>query len=223
MWFLFYFFDNFSLNFILQLCLVFGLYNFFFVKTPLKGLIVLFYFIIFFGVYLILLNLELFTSFLWFLEFTLVFLTMLFIFQNSLNIVFINKLNLLTSITSFFILLLIYLLFFNFNFQIQNYNFIFWTTLLNDYYTINFNYNLNDLFSFFLAYYILNNYSLILILLIILFASFLCIFLVKSFLKKNGTNSLNFIFNFISKNFLKKQTLSKQTILKGSTKIFKNK
>jgi hypothetical protein len=222
-WFTFLFFDNFSINFILQLCLLFGLYNFFFIKTPFKALIILFYFIVIFGAYLVILNLELFTAFLWFLEFTLVFLTVLFILQNSLNIIFFKKINHVLTLILFFFFCAVYASLFKYNLQIQNYNFIFWTSIFTDYYNLNKNYNLNDLFGFFLAYYVLNNYTLILILLLIFVASFLCIFLVKFFLKKNSEVSLNFLIKFFNKNFLRKQTLSKQATLNNSTKIFKKK
>ena len=184
---------------------------------------ILFYFIIIFGAYLVILNLELFTAFLWFLEFTLVFLTTLFILQNSLNIVFYKKINHIYIIIALFLYYIVYINLLSYNLQIQNYNFIFWTTIFIDYYNINKNYNLNDLFGFFLAYYIINSYTLVLVLILIFAASFLCIFLVKFFLKKNSEVSLNFLIKFFNKNFLRKQTLSKQSTLKNSTKIFKKK
>lgn len=195
-----------------------------FIKSPLKGLFILFYFIVVFGLFLLNLNLELFTSFLWFLEFTLIFLTLLFIFQSSLNITFYKKYNILISCLAFAIVAIFYIYLFNSNFFFNTtFNYIFWSTIFLDYYSLALNLNLNDLFGFYLSYYIINYLSLLIILMLLLFTSLLCIFLLRANNKKNFFLNLSFVFNFISKNFLRKQSLFKQSNLQESTVILKKK
>lgn len=101
--------------------------------------------------------------------------------------------------------------------------------LIEDFYESLFNDKLNDFFSLFLGYYVFNSFELILIGLLLLFASLVCVNLNKfnSNLRLNNYYDFFVIFDFfedfLNFTFLRKQNLNDQTIQPASIRFVKKK
>lgn len=197
---------------------------------------VLFYLFIeffFFGIFLAIYNLELFTAFLWLTECVIVFVSVLFLFYLNVygNII---KLNLLTYSFKYFGVYIGFIFLFTWFCFPFNFEFIFISELNSfsiweNYYEALFNLKMNDLFSLFISYYYINSFEFILIGLLLLFISLVCVNLNKfnkNFKLNNYYNLFtlfDFFNDFINFFFLRKQNLVDQEIHPASTRIFKKK
>lgn len=197
---------------------------------------VLFYlFIIFlyFGIFLSIYNLELFTAFLWLTECVIVFVSILFLFY--LNVYGnVNKNNIIIYSFKYygiFIFFIIYSWFFILPFEFESFTnneiqiFFFW----EDFYEALNNNKMNDLFGLYLSYYFINSFEFIIIGLLLLIASLVAVNLNKfnRNIKSNNYYELlslyDFFDDFVKFLFLRKQNLVDQNISSNSTRIFKKK
>lgn len=197
---------------------------------------ILFYlFIIFmyFGIFLSLYNLELFTAFLWLTECVIVFVSVLFLFY--LNVYGnINKNNIIIYSFKYYGIFLIFIFFslsLVFNYELEYYvfggffTFFYW----DDYYEALYNNKMNDLFGVYISYYYINSFEFLLLGLLLLFASLVSVNLNKfnRNVKANNyydlLNLFDFFDDFVKFLFLRKQNLVDQTISSTSTRVFKKK
>lgn len=219
--------------FLLQFIIIYVLYLIFFTNNLYFSLFYLFFQFFLFGLFLAFFNLELFTAFLWLTECVIVFITILFLFY--LN-VFGDKIKINFFFFSFkffgcFIGLLFILNVYNYPYEFELFlplNFKL-NYLIEDFYESLFNDKLNDFFSLFLGYYVFNSFELILIGLLLLFASLVCVNLNKfnSNLRLNNYYDFFVIFDFfedfLNFTFLRKQNLNDQTIQPASIRFVKKK
>lgn len=226
-------FSFFSDALVLQLLIV---YTLFIIINTTNLYYVLFYIIlqiIFFGLFLSLYQLEIFTAFLWLTE-VVVILVCLFLLFNTSPSGNINKPNNFPwtqKTLGIFIPTVIVSLNFT-HFSLADYSvhtLLLSSSLWDNYYEALNNENLNDLYGLFLSYYWLNSVEFVLIGTILLIGSLACVQLNK-FLKTNKTITyLSFFdiydyFKDLTKIlFMRKQNLVDQATASSSTRIFKKK
>jgi hypothetical protein len=159
-------------------------------------------FVIFFltGSFLAFFQAELFTAFLWLVEFTIIFIFLLILF--FLNIKGFSDFSKITYNNNFlyFIFLFCFFNFFDFN---QNVFIFDYYVLYDNFYEAIYNNSMNDLFSLFLGFYFFNSFEFILIGFLLFIGSIFCV----NFFKLNGTINIKkniSFFNFFSfyKNYL---------------------
>lgn len=189
---------------------------------------ILFYiFLIFFliGISLSITQLDLFTAFLWLIECSVIFVFLILLFYfNIKNFFFkiIKKGYLYVYVYLFIFYLIINIL------QNMDVN----TTLIfiiDNSYEAFFNFIQNDLFIFFISYYILNNVEFVIVGFLLLVGSILCVNLyqinksirVQSY--KTFFNIFNFFLDMCSFLFIRRQNLIKQGNAKSALKIFSKK
>ena len=197
---------------------------------------VLFYvFIIFFyfGIFLSIYNLELFTAFLWLTECVIVFVSILFLFY--LNVYGnINKNNIFIYSFKYygiFIFFIFFMFFFILPYEIESFSqkelliYFYW----DDYYEALFNNKMNDLFGLYISYYYVNSFEFLIVGLLLLIASLVSVNLNKfnRNIKSNNyyelTSLFDFFDDFIKFIFMRKQNLVDQAISSTSTRVFKKK
>lgn len=197
------------------------------------SLFYLFIIFFYFGVFLSLYNLELFTAFLWLTECVIVFVSILFLFY--LNVYGnVNKMNIIIFSFKYYGLFLSFILFsfiyinpseLEFYIPIELNNIFTW----DDYYEALFNNKMNDLFGLYLSYYVINSFEFIIIGLLLLIASVVCVNLNKfnRNIKSNNYYELislfDFFDDFVKFIFMRKQNLVDQEISSSSTRMFKKK
>ena len=192
--------------------------------------ILLYIFFTFFlvGLYLSLLQLELFTAFLWLVECSVLFVFLLLLFflniKGSYNftVIYFN-LFVVKFIVCFF-----FLLFSTYYSEVGNLsklNIIY--NLVDNYYEYVYNIITNDLFGFNLSYYLLNAFEFLLVGILLLVGSVICVnlYLILKTTQHQNYNSLlclfSFFNDFLNFSFLRKQNLTKQSVVKASLKLFK--
>lgn len=193
-------------------------------------LIYLFLTIILIGIYLGLVQGELFTGFLWVIEFTLVFIILLFLFhlnvegysfQISLN----YSIYFFLFFFIFWLLLQSYFVYYDSNLFLIFFNIFIW----EDYYEAFNNKSLNDFLVLTISYYSFNSVELLLIGFILLVGSVVCVLLnrIQKFSKNNNLLSFFFkisdILNYKNFFFLRKQNVNKQSFYNPSLRVFKKK
>lgn len=232
--FLFSFFYNyvyFSLDvYLLQIMLVFIFVQIVTVNNLFYNILYLFMYMFFWGLYLNLFQMELFTVFLWLCEFVVVFVMLLFLFYFNPFV----KLDLIKSKFSrynFFLPLIFswLCLFLNNFFEIfesfvpELFNtFVFW----DDFYNSLNNYILTDLELSFIMYYYFNGFFMLIFGYILFICSIVCV-LLNSYINKNNLNNVKNYFNVFDfyKDFMdfvisRKQDLNKQTNENAFTKKY---
>lgn len=193
-------------------------------------LLYVFFEIFLFGIFISIIQMELFTGFLWVAEFTLMFICVIFLFYLNASGFFEKK----NKIKNFYYYLILFLFFFiNYenNGEFENFlpvelNII---DLWDDYYESLFNTNTNDFMGFLLSYYYFNSFEFILIGFLLLIGSVACVNLFKI----NKLNRIvafdsffkvfNFFKDFSEYVFMRKQNLVRQNNASSSTRIFKKK
>ena len=197
------------------------------------GLFYLFILFFYFGLFLSLYNLELFTAFLWLTECVIVFISVLFLFY--LNVYGnINKNNVLIYSFKYYGIFLVFLVFsFNlilpFNFEYYIFEEFFTYYQWDDYYEALNNNKMNDLFGLYISYYYINSFEFIFVGLLLLIASLLSVNLNKfnRTVKSNNYYELislfDFFDDFVKFLFMRKQNLVEQAISSSSTRVFKKK
>jgi len=220
-------------SFFLQFLIIYTMYLIYSTNNLYFVLFYLFIEFFYFGLFLALYNLELFTAFLWLTECVVVFISILFLFY--LNVFGnVSKLNLTVYSFKYFGLYLGFFLlttFYVFPSEVEFFlpielNII---NLWDDYYEALWNDKMNDLFGLYIGYYVLNSFEFILIGILLLVGSIVCVNVNKfnKNLKSNNYYDLLTIFDFfddfVKYLFMRKQNLVDQTIHPSSTRIFKKK
>jgi hypothetical protein len=217
--------------FLLQFVVLYLLFLILSTKNIYYILLYVFLQIFVFGVYLSLLQLELFTGFLWVIECTVVFIFLIVLFYTNFKgyindfdtkIFFFNK---YVYMLIFFLLNIMY--FYDFeNYIWEELNiFLFW----EDFYEAYNNTNMNDFSVLLVSYYTVNSLEFLIIGSILLIGSIICVNLHKMNKNKRVESYGNFLtfFNFFKDSvnyiFTRKQNLHNQNIATPSTKIFKKK
>lgn len=186
----------------------------------------LYVFILFFlfGVSLSIYQLDLFTAFLWLIECSVVFVFLLLLFYlNVKNVMIKIQFLFYCYVFIFFYILSLVFITPNTNLQLNNLTLYF---LLDNSYEGVFNFLQNDLFVFFISYYVLNNIELVFIGFLLLIGSIVCVNLhcvnknsrVQNY--KSFFNVFNFFLDMCSFMFLRKQNIIKQGNTKPSLKVF---
>ena len=180
------------------------------------------------GIVLCVLQVELFSAFLWLVECSVLFIFLLLLFYINIKNIFKQTEKHIFK----YLWLFIYLLFvFSSESLVINdvYNNISIYFLIDNYYESLFNTIQNDLFIFFISYYFINSVEFVIVGMLLLVGSIVCInlFLFNKNIRTQNYNSFFKVFNFFldlsSFLFLKKQNLIKQGNTKASLKIFKKK
>jgi hypothetical protein len=220
-------------SFFLQFIMVYTMYLIYSTNNLYFTLFYLFIEFFYFGLFLSLYNLELFTAFLWLTECVIVFVSILFLFYLNVYSNF-SKINLIIFSFKYFGLFLGFFLLstwyifpseLEFFLPIELNVINFW----DDYYEALGNNRMNDLFGLYISYYILNSFEFIMIGVLLLIASIICVNLNKfnRNIKANNYYDLLVLFDFfddfIKYSFLRKQNLIDQAIKFSSTRIFKKK
>lgn len=207
---------------ILQLSIFSVLYFAFSVTNIYMFLLYFFLFCIYLGLTISLLQMELFTGFLWVTEFTVIFVLLLLLFYLNTD-GYIN----LKQISKIFLFFSFFFCFF-LSFSESEFHFIFnFTDLWHDYYETFSNTLMTDFFGLFLVYYYYNGFLTCLIgfyLFVVTIACVLMLNLIK--VQKIGLiHSYLQVFDFFKQSinyfFYRRQNLHKQTMKLSSTKIFK--
>ena len=186
----------------------------------------LYVFILFFlvGIALSIFQLELFTAFLWLIECSVVFIFLLLLFYLNVKNVFLQTKELLYY-HIYICVYLIYIILTNQNTGLFFAGLVIYHILDNSYECV-FNFLQNDLFVFFISYYVLNNIEFVVIGLLLLVGSMVCVnlYLVNKNVRIQNYNSFFNVFSFFLDMcgfvFLRKQNLVKQGNSKASLKVF---
>lgn len=222
----------FSDFFYLQFIIIYTLYLIYYTNNLYFILFYLFLEFLYFGLFISVYNLELFTAFLWLTECVIVFVSILFLFYfnsysnfSKFNIIF-YSFKYFGIYFGFFLLSMNYI----FNYEVELFiYFINYINLWDNYYESLSNLKMNDLFGLYLSYYYINSFEYILIGLLLLIASMVSVNLnkVNKSFKYNNYNDLLFLFDFfndfINFLFLRKQNLIDQYISSVSSKYFRKK
>jgi hypothetical protein len=193
-------------------------------------LIYLFFQIFYFGVFLGIIQMDLFTGFLWVLELTIIFISVLLLFYVNYTGTTLrkNKKNYYYYYSGFFFLLL-----FNYEYPGEFEGYIpvelVIGDLWEDYYEANNNTNMNDFMGLLVGYYTINSFEFILIGIILLIGSVACVNLFKATQLNKAVQYDAFfklftlLVDFIDYIFMRKQNLTKQTASVSSSKVFRKK
>lgn len=214
---------------ILQLIIVYLVFLIILTKNNYYLLLYLFIEIILFGLYLGLIQGELFTGFLWVLEFTVIFIMLIFLFylnidgygvQINLNYNFFFLGFFFFWLTSYFYYVYVDLSYLNL------FNYVY---LWDDYYEAFYNKVMNDFVVLTISYYSFNNFELLILGLFLLVGSVICVLLnkkqhqIKLYLLGKVNYLLNYLMKFNSFWFLRKQNLTNQANFNPSLRMFNKK
>ena len=213
---------------VLQVLIFYILLLLFFTKNNYYLVFYLFLEVLFFGLYIALIQGELFTAFLWVIEFTLIFIVIIFL-------VYLNVEGFSFQIYSnFFFFFFLFIFFYILNFYYLNtdqniLNFFQTIYLWDDYYEAFSNKIINDFSVLTISYYSFNNIELLVFGILLLVGSIICINLNKIQKKIKLSTlikakiKLKFFFKRFNFFFIKKQSLKKQSVKKPNIRMFKKK
>ncbi len=215
---------------ILQFCILYTLLLLLKNNNIFYSLFYLFTQVIYFGFILALNQTELFTGFLWTVEYVVIFVFLLMFFYINAQGEY-QKYNLYFHKNSMYLLILIFIFFYPL-FIIYNFKFIdnFYTIIIwDDFYENLNNFNMNDFVGLYLSYFSFNSLEYVLIALLLFIGSVLCVNLfrlTKVFKFKNYNNYLKtFKFHniFSHATFMRKQYMHKQYMDNPAIKYFTSK
>ena len=200
-------------------------------KNIYYTLIYVFFLFFFFGTYLALWQIEIFTGFLWLLELTIIFVYLLVLFYLNFK-GYINKLNtreyFLNKYVFFFYYVFINYLFIS-NDEGGSLDEINFYVVWENYYEPLTNFVMNDFSLFLLSYYTFNTLEFMLIGLILLIGSIVCVNLYKANKDNLAHNAYQYslFFDFYKDsqnyNFIRKQNLYTQNLTIPSTRMVSKK
>jgi hypothetical protein len=179
------------------------------------------------GIYLAVIQIELFTAFLWLVECSVLFVFLLLLFfLNVKGIYYYNHIGYFKSV--FILFMLVYLLLLNplcveDGFSILGTAFF----LLENYYEGLSNFICNDLVGFSISYYLLSGFEFLLVGFLLLVGSVICVNLysvsrlVRTQNFSKFLNIFNFFLDFTTSIFIRRQNLVKQASAKAALKLFK--
>lgn len=187
----------------------------------------------FFGLFISIYQMEFFTGFLWVVEATVVFISILLLFYLNVEG---SQIRLDLKVFKLYYslgLFCIFVVFLNYSYcseyelyTLLVFNFI---DLWDDFYEALYNTNSNDFMMLTISYYSLNSAEFIFVGLLLLVGSVVCVQLNKSqkllkVQKYNYTlNVFDFFKDFVNFVFMRKQNLTNQTLYPASLRIFKKK
>jgi len=223
----------FSEIWILQILILYTLYLIFSSLNIYYVLVYLFLEIFLFGIFISIIQMELFTGFLWVVECTVIFIALILLFYLNVegNQIRINLKN--YRIYFSFIIFFIFCIFNNYLFlgTSEFYLPIIFNSidLWDDFYESVYNVNMNDFRALTISYYSINSLEFILIGLILLVGSVVCVNLnkiqksLRVFKYNSYFNIFDFFKDFLNFTFMRKQNLVSQTLNPASIRIFKKK
>lgn len=186
-----------------------------------------------FGLFLSIIQMELFTGFLWVAECTIVFVALLLLFY--LNVAG-TQLRFNLKGYQFYFIFILFLLFMLFNNYLFINNFEFYIPVIfnsidlwDDFYEALYNVNMNDFRALQIGYYSINAIEFIFIGGILLVGSLVCVNLnklqklMKLFKYSIYFNMFDYFKDFINFTFMRKQNLIQQSLKTTNIKIFKKK
>lgn len=215
---------------LLQFCIIYLFFLLLFSNNVYYLLLYLFLELFYFGLFLALIQMELFTGFLWVLECTVIFIAVLLLFY--LNYTGYEKKR--KNLTQYYYYSLFFIIIlFNYDYPSEFENYIpielNLYDLWDDFYESLYNPQMNDFMGLFLSYYYLNSFEFLLVGFLLLIGSVACVMLFKS----NKINRVlnydfffkvfNFFIDFVDYLFIRKQNLMRQNNAIPATKIFKKK
>lgn len=188
--------------------------------------------VVFFGLFLAIYQLDLFTAFLWLAEFVVIFITILFIFFLNVysNVSKKNKIFFFTKYIGFIFFFVILSQYYSVFYDISSLGFNFFSYYLYDNFYGNVSVSiLNDFFSFFKSYYYYNSLEFLLVGFLLLIGSLICVNL--NFFSKNNKvlnyydffTVFDFFKDFSKFIFMRKQNLVDQLNTQSATRVFKKK
>ena len=207
--------------------LLFSTFNIYFI------LFYLFIEIFLIGIFISIIQLELFTGFLWIIECTIIFISLILLFYiniEGIQIKFNLKIYRLYFVFNLFVLFFVFNNFFFINiyefYLFINFNSI---DMWDNFYESIFNINMNDFKALTIIYYIINSIEFLIIGFILLIGSLVCVNLNKlqKLIQIYKYNIYFFIFNYfkdyVNYVFLRKQNIIDQSIFNNSIRLFKKK
>jgi len=223
----------FSETWFLQLLMVYLLYLMFSTLNIYYVLLYLFVQIFLFGLFISVIQMELFSGFLWVAECTIIFIALLLLFYLNVEGTQI-RFNLRSYRVYFvFLLFIIFFLFNNFLFISNNefylpmiFNSI---DLWDDYYEALFNTNMNDFRALTIGYYSINSIEFLMVGLILLVGSVVCVNLnrlqksIRIFKYSVYFNIFDYFKDFLNFTFMRKQNLMDQNSIPAGIRMFKKK
>lgn len=223
----------FSEVWVLQILIVYTLYLLFSTLNIYYVLVYLFLEIFLFGIFISIIQMELFTGFLWVVECTVIFIALILLF--FLNVEG-NQLRINLKSYRIYFVFILFFIFCIFNNYLLLGNFEFYLPIIfnnidlwDDYYESLYNTNMNDFRALTIGYYSINSIEFILIGLILLVGSVVCVNLnkiqksIRVFKYNSYFNIFDFFKDFLNFTFMRKQNLTNQTLNPASIRIFKKK
>ena len=216
--------------FLLQFLVLYILFLFSSNNNLYYSLFYLFVQVFYFGVVLSFNQVELFTGFLWVVEYIVIFVFLLMLFYiNSQgdfikNNLFIYKYSYITILLIFIFIYPTYI-YYNFSFIENLYTAVYW----DDYYESFNNNNMNDFVGLYISYFTFNSFEYIIIGVLLFLGSVVCInlFRLTKILKFKNYNEFLKTFRFSQSytysSFMRKQNLVKQANEQPAVRIFKAK
>lgn len=222
-----------DLSVFLQFCMLYLCYAIFTTQNLYYILFYIIFQIFFFGMFLAIYQLEIFSAFLWMTEVVVILVCLFILFNTSpsgnINKVLKNTVNHQYSTLNLLVIVIAlkYTYWMLPEYSIEN--FLLSSFLWDDYYESLNNENTNDLYGVFLSFYWLNSLEFLIIGLVLLIGSLLCVQLNK-FLKSNKSLSyvsffeiFDFFKDFSKILFMRKQSLVDQENATSSTRSFSKK
>ena len=210
----------------LQIVVLYTLFLLFSATTIYYSLVYLFLLILYLGLITAMLQLELFTGFLWVTELTVLFILLLLCFYlNSTG-------GLISTNRVYFLVVVVVIVFANTAYSVTEqrelavFNYI---DMWDDFYESHDNLLMTDFYGLFVSYYVFNSPLTCFVFILLFLCSVVCVNLnkVTKLLKKENIGSYLSIFNFFrtfsNSIFYRRQNLVKQNMRQASTKIFKKK
>nr|YP_009512636.1 NADH dehydrogenase subunit 6 [Uronema marinum]AXJ93328.1 NADH dehydrogenase subunit 6 [Uronema marinum] len=223
----------FSDTWLVQLLLVYVLYLIFSTLNIYYILLYLFVEIFLFGIFISIIQMELFTGFLWVVECTVIFIALLLLFYLNVEGTQL-RFNLKSYRINFsFFLFFLFLISNNYLF-LGNYEFYLPVIFNNidlwdDFYESLYNVNMNDFRALTVGYYSINSIEFLMVGFILLVGSLVCVNLnklqksMKIFKYSIYFNMFDYFKDFINFTFMRKQNLVDQNNTPSSVRIFKKK
>lgn len=223
----------FSENWILQFLIVYTLYLIFTTLNVYYVLLYLFAEIFLFGIFISIMQMELFTGFLWVAECSVIFIALILLFYLNVEGTQL-RLNLKTYRFYFvFFLFLIFTVFSNYSYLGNTEYFlpIFFNNidLWEDFYESLYNVNMNDFRALTIGYYSVNSIEFICVGLILLVGSVVCVNLnkiqksMRIYKYSNYFTIFDYFKDFLNFTFMRKQNLTNQTMINSNIRIVKKK
>lgn len=215
----------------IQLCIIYVFYLFLTSTNPYYTLLYLFIEIFYFGLFLCIYQMDLFTGFLWVVECTVIFVSLILLFYlNAKGNFSVIKMDLYKyNIVGF----CFFFIFLNYKYPSELENFL--PLELNnidiwdDFYEALYNTNMNDFMGLLISYYYLNSLEFLLLGFLLLFGSIACVNLYKmtTTIKLQKYDNFFKIFDFfkdmVDYMFIRKQNLFNQMNNPSAVRVFKKK